>query len=60
MEKKTKTIAIRMDQQMFNDLRDIADYNNIPVSQLIRRMLTKALKEMDVEEELIYETISRL
>ena len=58
MEKKNKSIAVRMDQKMYEDLRDIADYNGMPVSQLIRRMIAKSLREMDVEEELIYETIS--
>ena len=58
MEKKNKSIAVRMDQKMYEDLRDIADYNGMPVSQIIRRMIAKSLREMDVEEELIYETIS--
>ena len=58
MEKKNKRIALRLDQKMYDDLRDIADYNGIPVSQLIRRMIDKSLKGMDVEEDLIYETIS--
>jgi predicted DNA-binding protein len=58
MEKKNKRIALRLDQRMYDDLRDIADYNGIPVSQLIRRMIDKSLKDMDVEEDLIYETIS--
>lgn len=58
MEKKSKSVAVRMDLKMYSDLRDIADYNCIPISQLIRRMIAKNLREMDVEEELIYETIS--
>ena len=58
MEKKNKRIALRLDQKMYDDLRDIADYNGIPVSQLIRRMIDRSLKDMDVEEDLIYETIS--
>lgn len=58
MEKKNKRIALRLDQRMYDDLRDIADYNGIPVSQLIRRMIDRSLKDMDVEEDLIYETIS--
>lgn len=58
MEKKNKRIALRLDQRMYDDLRDIADYNEIPVSQLIRRMIDRSLKDMDVEEDLIYETIS--
>lgn len=58
MEKKNKRIALRLDQRMYDDLRDIADYNGIPVSQLIRRMIDRSLKNMDVEEDLIYETIS--
>ena len=58
MEKKNKRIALRLDQRMYDDLREIADYNGIPVSQLIRRMIDRSLKDMDVEEDLIYETIS--
>ena len=58
MEKKNKRIALRLDQRMYDDLRDIADYNGIPVSQLIRRMIDRSLKDMDVEEDMIYETIS--
>ena len=58
MEKKNKRIALRLDQRMYDDLRDIADYNGIPVSQLIRRMIDRSLKDKDVEEDLIYETIS--
>ena len=60
MEKKNKTIAIRLDQKMYEELKETAEYNCIPLSQLVRHMLTKALKELDVEEELIYETISRI
>lgn len=59
-EKKTKTVAIRMDPEMYGDIREIADYNGLAVSQLIRRLLKKALDDMNVEEDLIYETIQRI
>ena len=59
-EKKTKTVAIRMDPEMYGDIREIADYNGLAVSQLIRRLLKKALDDMSVEEDLIYETIQRI
>ena len=59
-EKKTKTVAIRMDPEMYGDIREIADYNGLAVSQLIRRLLKRALDDMNVEEDLIYETIQRL
>lgn len=58
--KKSKTIGIRLDNDTYEDLRDIADYNGISISQLVRRFIAVELKSMDVEEELIYETISKI
>ena len=59
-EKKTCRVAVRIDPDMLKQLRDLAECNGIPVSQLVRRMLKKALDDMNVEEELIYETIQRI
>lgn len=58
--KKSKTIGIRLDSDTYEDLRDIAEYNGISISQLVRRFIAVELKSMDVEEELIYETISKV
>lgn len=60
MEKKSKMIGVRVDSQMYNEIRELADYNGIPMSQIVRRMVEKSLRDLDVEEELIYETISKL
>ena len=59
-EKYSKMIGVRVDSQMYNEIRELADYNGIPMSQIVRRMVEKSLRDLDVEEELIYETISKL
>ena len=58
MEKKNRTIALRVSPKMYEELKELSEYNGIGISGLVRRMVKKCLKEMDVEEELIYETIS--
>lgn len=58
--KKNKYIGLRLDSVMYKDLQDIAEYNGLSISQLVRRFIAVELRNMDVEEELIYETISKV
>lgn len=59
-EKKIKYLGVRIPEDIWKDIHDIAEYNGHPVSYVVRRLLEDALKRFDVEEEEIYETISRL
>lgn len=58
--KKNKYIGLRLDSDMYKDLQDIAEYNGLSISQLVRRFIAVELRNMNVEEELIYETISKV
>ena len=58
--KKNKYIGLRLDSVMYKDLQDIAEYNGLSISHLVRRFIAVELRNMDVEEELIYETISKV
>lgn len=59
-KKKNKYIGIRLDNEMFKELQEIAEYNGITISYLVRRFIAVELRNMNVEEELIYETISKV
>jgi len=58
--KKTKRIAVRIDDKMRQEIEELSDINCKPASEIIRALIRHALDEMDVMEEEIDENLSSL
>lgn len=58
--KKTKRIAVRIDDQMRKEIEELSEINCKPASEIIRALIRHALDEMDVMEEEIDENLSSL